>query len=82
MGFASALATQTLPQYGVTLSLVLFNLGIEAAQLVAASLTGLLLICLPTQIITAVKLRQLCASLAVVAAAYWFITLIIHPPSV
>ncbi len=76
MGFASALSEQTLPQYGVLLSLLLFNLGIEMAQIVMAMLSMLLIAVLQKTGLAFKKLNQLCAAVAAVLSIYWAISLL------
>ena len=78
LGFASALAEQTLPQYGVALSLLLFNLGIEAAQVVTALLSAVLMIILKKAGVQNRLADDFLASVSACLAIFWIINLVIN----
>lgn len=77
LGFASALAEQTLPQYGVALSLLLFNLGIEAAQIMTALFSAVLTITLKKMGIPNRHSDQFFASVSVSLAIFWIFNLVL-----
>ncbi len=76
MGFASALIEQTLPQSGVLASLLLFNLGIEAAQVVMAVLSVLLIAAVTKTGLVKQKINQVFGLIAASLSVYWMVSLL------
>jgi len=75
MGFAAALAEQTLPATGIALVILLFNLGIEAAQIVMALVSMLLIVTMRKLIATELVNRGF-AVISVCMSLYWFISIV------
>ena len=76
MGFAAALSEQTLPQSGVLASLLLFNLGIEAAQIVMAVLSVLFIVVIKQTGIVKQTISQVLALIAGSLSVYWLVSLL------